>query len=352
MERKEKVNLRKSTLSLLLSIVTLVSTIAFVGIAPAGVARPIYVSVDPPVNWDPTMLPGAEFTVDLTVTLIKRPSAYQFELYFNPDVLHAVSVENGPFLGSKGGDVEVIGSDPPFDNTVGKVNLFGGILDPPDVKNPTGSSEQLGPLATVGFQVVGVGYSALTLGLDTLMVNITGGVEFPQYSGQYIYGYWNPDCLRHGFFSNEPGPELFIRTKGAHGGGVWPEWHVDVFSQEQTLYCRVRNYGEIGAWVKVKFMVVSPAYSVMEYWSNEAWIDKRTEGSSGLTAPGVIVVSATFTPPGPGPAECTVSALLYFKAGPISEYIYYGSEGIGLNGEGASRDIATKYKVVIQHAGG
>ena len=345
MERKEKVNLKKSALSLLLSIVTLVSTIAFVGVVAAPVAKPIYVSVEPSAIWDPTMLPGTEFTIDITIGMIKRPSAYQVEMSFNPDVLHAVSIENGPFMGSKGGDVVVIGSVPQFDNTAGKVNLFGAILDPPNIKNPSGSSVQFGPLATVGFQVVGVGCSPLTLELDTLMLNITGGVEFPQYSGYYVFGRWNPDCLRHGFFSNEPGPELYIRRRGAHGGGAWPEWHVGAFPEEQTLYSRIMNYGEMGAWVKVKFAVVSPAYSMMEYWSDETWIDAAT-WVKGDIVPGEVVVSVTFTPPGPGPAVCTVCAWLYFKAGPIAEYIYYDSEGINLDGESVSRAVATKYKVV------
>ena len=343
-------NLREKTLSLWLLVVTLVSTIAIVGVVQAAV-MPIYISVDPPALWDPTILPAEPgdpptmFTVDIDINYIKKPSAYQFELDFNPDVLHGVSVENGPFLGSRGGTVIVFGGT--IDNTAGRVNLFGGILDPPTVRNPTGGSEQFGPLATVTFEVVGVGYSPLTLGLDSLLLNLTGGMEFPQYSGQYVYGRWNPGCLHHGFFSNEPGPELYIRRRGSHGGGAWPEWHVNVFPEKQTLYSRIMNYGEMGAWVKVKFVVVSPAYPTMEYWSNEAWIDGATWVADDIV-PGEVVVSVEFKPPGPGPAVCEVTAWLYFKAGAMTEYEYYGSETTNLGGEPISRDIATKYKVVTK----
>jgi len=345
-------NFRKNTLSLWLLIVTLVSTIAIVGIVPAAVVQPIYVSVDPPAVWDPTMLPAESseppttFTIDITVTYIKKPSAYQFELYYNPDVIHGVSVGNGPFLGSRGGNV-VVFPGAGFDNTEGTLSLFGATLFPPTSKNPTGSSDRFGPLATVTFEVVGVGYSPLTLGLDTAMLNITGGVEFPPSSGQYIYGRWNPECLRHGFFSNAPGPELYICRRGAHGGGAWPEWHVGLYTEDQTLYSRIMNYGEMGAWIKVKFVVVSSGYPVMEYWSNEAWIDAATWVSDDIV-PGESVVSAEFTPPGPGPAKCYVGAWLYFKAGGMTEYIFYGSENINLDGESVSRDIATTFKVVTK----
>jgi len=153
-----------------------------------------FVSVDPPEILNATLGAGEQFTIDIIVDYVEKLSSYQFEMSFNPDVLHGVSVDNGPFLGSAGGDT-ILFPGKGFNNTEGTLSLFGVVLNPPDQKNPTGGSAQFGPLATVTYEVVGVGSSNLTLGsetrlLDPAMNTIISGDEFPT-------------CIKHGYFSNE-----------------------------------------------------------------------------------------------------------------------------------------------------
>ncbi|MFB0566968.1 MAG: hypothetical protein ACETVM_00065 [Candidatus Bathyarchaeia archaeon] len=162
--------------------------VGIVMVEDAAASSGTTVSVDPPVIWDPTMVPGTQFSIDITVDYVERLLGYQFLMFFNPDVLHGVSVENGDFLGSAGGAVEVypgIG----FDNEKGLLYLFIAELNPglPPTKYPTGG----GVLATVTFEVVGYGKSGIFLGDDTGLLNVEG--EW------IIHG---PENLKHGQFAN------------------------------------------------------------------------------------------------------------------------------------------------------
>lgn len=140
--------------------------------------------VDPPVIWDPTMEPGAQFTVDIVVDYVENLWAYQIELSFNPDVINCVGYENGPFLESQGGNaVFVPGAG--FDNTEGTLALFGAYLDPM-ANYPYGSD---GVLATVTFEVVGYGKSSIALGDDTGLTDA---------EGEWIIAH-----LEHGSFANK-----------------------------------------------------------------------------------------------------------------------------------------------------
>ena len=197
---------RKALWLILLIAILPITTLTMIDVAKAC---PISVYVDPPQILDTSLLPGEQFTVNLMVDFVSEPSAYQFELGFNPDVLHGVSVENGPFLGSNGGDIIVFPGEG-FDNEKGTLGLFGAIIDPPDLKNPTGED---GILATATFEVVGIGGSPIKFGEEkdiTMLLNKTGGTEF---DGE-IAEAWirlpgetptpNPGFLNHGYFDNRP----------------------------------------------------------------------------------------------------------------------------------------------------
>lgn len=146
------------------------------------------VSVDPPYIWDPTMVPGTEFTVDIIVENVENLWAYQFWLSFNPDVLQGVSVENGAFLGSAGGEV-VVAPGAGFDNVAGELKLFGAFIKfettPP---HDTYLADGSGVLATVTFEVVGNGKSSIILGYDTRLSD--------------KWAYEIPAELEHGQFAN------------------------------------------------------------------------------------------------------------------------------------------------------
>lgn len=144
------------------------------------------ISVDPPDIWDPAMVPGTQFTVDIVVDYVENLWAYQIELSFNPQVIQGISYENGPFMESKGGSAEFVAGQG-FDNTEGNLALFGAYLDPM-ANYPYGSE---GVLATVTFEVVGYGKSSILLGDDTGLTDA---------DGEWITH--GPENLNHGQFAN------------------------------------------------------------------------------------------------------------------------------------------------------
>lgn len=208
--------MRRKRAALLLSLLIGSLLIITGGIVDVVKAHPIKVFVDPPAIRDTTLVPNTQFSIDITVDYIEEPWSYQFEMSFNPEVLQGVSVENGPFLGSGGGTVIVLGGLG-FDNTEGSLSLFGAYLDP--IANfPTGGMENppaYGVLARVTFEVVGIGGSPLELGLNTMLVNKNGGNEFDGEiaAAEKPHPYLpikipNPGFLGHGYFDNRPEVEV------------------------------------------------------------------------------------------------------------------------------------------------
>jgi len=297
-----------------------------------------------PYVFDTTLVPGTQFTINMTLDYVEPNLlwAYQLALSFNPEVLHGVSVENGPFLGSQGGKVFIVPGHG-FDNEAGRLRLCGACLWP-NKNHPRGGSDEFGALCSITFEVVGYGGSHITMGAGfpvgkTGLLNKTGG--------WIIHKADDPDSFFDGYFDNRPGPQLWIREKhGTFGGGAYPEWHVNLAGEEQILYSKVANSGDMAAWVKVKFTVdwVEGALTA-EYWSNEAevpavYIDPDT---GDKVFPLVIVETDPFVP---GPeGKYTITACLYFKAGGLTEYAPYELVEAGFGGDGAARDPANKFKV-------
>jgi len=307
----------------LLWTILLVSVLFSVSLAGIVSASPTTVSVDPSVIWDPNMGPSTTFTVDIVVDYVARLWAYQYELSFNPAVLEGVSYENGPFLGSAGGSVMVVPGQG-FDNEAGTLSLTAAYLYPKRYF-PSGG----GVLATVTFHVVGYGESEIALGENTGLADPTGR--------WIVHGPGEP-----GYFCNLEGPELYIRTKGAHGvTGIWQDWQVGVVGQEQTLHSRIMSYGPMGAMIKVCFMVDSDVFGMLPpIWSDEAWVDPVSlVGDEWI--PGEVTVSASFTPPGEG--KYNLYGRIYFKAGGMTGY--YAFDLTGLEGIGASRPTSVAFKV-------
>jgi len=148
-------------------------------------ASGIEVSIDPLAVHDTSLEPGEEFSIDLAVNYIEKLWGYQFWLSFDPTVIHGVSVEDGPFLGSAGGTV-IVSHGAGFNNEAGELRLFGASIfftgpEVPEYLLPTGG----GVLATVTFEVVGHGRSPITLGAQTGLANKTGGWGFDD---EYCYG--------------------------------------------------------------------------------------------------------------------------------------------------------------------
>jgi hypothetical protein len=288
--------------------------------------------VDPPMITD---LPiGTEFSVDICVDYVENLWAYQFWLAYCPAVIHGVSVENGPFLGKEPrppAHPVVVAEGPGFNNTVGELKLFGAFIGfsgyPPHNRYLADGG---GVLATVTFEVVGEGMSDIHLGVDTALAD--------KWANDI------PSILESGFFTNaaEP-PELYIRKRGAHGAsGVWPEWQVGLSSWEQTLSCRVLNYGFMGAEVEVVVIVRSEMGGAKEFVTEQVCIDPATWVGDEIV-PAEVTVSVSFTPEITG--KYWVYGVLYFKACCMYEKIpYYLVEDL-FGGEGISRDIGVGFKV-------
>jgi hypothetical protein len=320
MGEKEVNRLMRKKILWMLFLVPLV-----LSLVPALVsAQPPYLYVDPSFTW---CEPGKDFSVGIAISDIGAEYlwAYQLELTINPDVLRPIRWENGPFLESAGGDagfVEGLG----YDETTGKIALFGGYIVDPEIPD---APEGGGVLAIVTFEVLALGDSDIIIGYNDLI----------DMKNEYI----GTDPPEHGEAHSEYGPELYLRRRGSHGGGAWPEWHVGLVGAEQTLYARIRNYGTVGAWVVVVFEVKSASLPTQYYYSTEAWIEPRQAGDN--SQPGDVVVSATFPAGTPGHFE--VKGKLFSIAGPFVSYFYWGHSWIALGGEGDTRDtIAAKYKVV------
>ena len=309
-------------------LIPLVVSLMMVSPATSSGTNMIY--VDPAVVWDPDMPIGTEFPVDIRVDYVNKLLIYQFHLYVDPTVLHVVSVANGPFLASAGGTPDFYPGegfeDDPEDPNYGWLYLVVGALPPPPSTPPPKIPSGGGVLATVTFIKVGDGSSTIELGEDCGLINP---------AGDFI----SKGVVEHGFFSNEPGPELYVRTRGAHGtSGCWPEWTVGLTGDLQTLYCRVMNYGLMGADVKVEFRVRCDGGEFTPYWSNEAPIDPAID----IGEPSTATVSASFAVDAEG--QYRVCVVLYFKAGSMTTFVPYCTVEEALGGEGVSRDIPVVFK--------
>jgi hypothetical protein len=139
---------------------------------------------------DTRLVPGSQFSINLTVDHVEELWAYQLTLSFSAGVLHGVNVEHGPFLESRGGNAVVV-PGPGFDNDAGTLGLFAAYLFP-IARFPTGG----GTLATVTFKVVGHGSSPITLGVETGLANRTGGWIVNKRD--------NPEFFIDGYFNNWP----------------------------------------------------------------------------------------------------------------------------------------------------
>ena len=188
--------MRRKSLVFISFIALLIVSVFLVGTAAASSGTTI--SVDPPTIWDPTMGPGTQFTIEIVVDDVENLWAYQIELSFNPDVIHGVSYENGPFLESKGGSAEFVPGEG-FDNTEGKLALFGAYLDPM-VNYAYGSD---GVLATVTFEVVGYGKSSILLGDATGLTDA---------EGKWII----PESLEAGHFANAKVHDVAVTRISTH----------------------------------------------------------------------------------------------------------------------------------------
>lgn len=130
------------------------------------------VSIQPatvPVN------PGQTFSVNVTISNVTDLFAYQFDIGFNPTVLAANSIVEGPLLGTGGATLFIPGT---IDNAGGTItstadSLFGAI------KGVSGS----GVLATVSFRALAGGTSAINPFNAIFLDSTLSGIVVTSQSG-------------------------------------------------------------------------------------------------------------------------------------------------------------------------
>ena len=111
--------------------------------------------VDPQSIVDPTLVPGENFTINITIANVTNLYSFEFKLSFNSTILNALEVELGDFFPTPE-NVSII--EPPWiNNTAGYIH-FGAKITGCELPRSGG-----GTLSVVTFQVMDVGYSALNL---------------------------------------------------------------------------------------------------------------------------------------------------------------------------------------------
>jgi len=187
--------MRKNLYGIFLTTVIILS-IAMASVGTASPEEPV-IRLEPNSN---TAGVGETFSVDITVTGIsEEESLYGWEcskITFNPSIINAVNVTEGPFLKDTGYSTVF---SKRIDNTTGTVKALGVISELPFP--PTGANGS-GTLATIIFKAVGQGATGLVFETkdDTTLQTVTG--EYPnQYNNPIIH-------TAEGSSFNNGGPQI------------------------------------------------------------------------------------------------------------------------------------------------
>jgi hypothetical protein len=114
---------------------------------------------------------GSALTLSVKITDALDLSAFQFDLAFNPAVLRAASVTEGPFLGTGGNTFFDAGS---INNTTGRItSIFDTLIGAVPGVSGTGN------LVTLNFNVIGAGLSSLVFS-NALFLNSLSNDLNPQ----------------------------------------------------------------------------------------------------------------------------------------------------------------------------
>lgn len=140
------------------------AAVAVLGLVLAPITgQTAVISITPPLS---TVGVGGTFPVNFHVTGAVNLESWQFDLKYNPLLLQAESVTEGPFLASSGATLFVPGF---IDQTTGLISGTAGFfVDLPPA--PSGDGE----LAIVHFKALGLGLSSLEL--RDLFLNGNSGV--------------------------------------------------------------------------------------------------------------------------------------------------------------------------------
>ena len=130
------------------------------------------VSIQPP-NSSP--LVGTNFSVDVAISGVTDLFGWQFALMFDPTIINAVDIVEGPFLQSGGSTLFLKGA---IDNTLGKIGTSAALLLGP-IPGVAGS----GILASIELKAPTTGLSPLTLTNVILADSNANPIAFTQQNG-------------------------------------------------------------------------------------------------------------------------------------------------------------------------
>ena len=137
--------MKTKTLNLLLM------TLAAIGIM-SGPTLAATIEISPGAS---TVSAGDPLSLDITINDVADIYAFEFDLSFDPSILSAIGITEGPFLAAGGATSFLPGS---IDNALGTVSMTGDSLLGP-IPGVTGS----GTLATIDFIALAVGTSPVDL---------------------------------------------------------------------------------------------------------------------------------------------------------------------------------------------
>ena len=153
----------------LLAIFTGLLVLVFVGKASAGSLLTI---------GSAQVSPGDQITVPVEILGVTDLYAFQFDVSFNPSIISAVSITEGPFLPSAGPTFFIPGT---IDNGVGVVSFTADTL----LGNIPGASGS-GALAFLTLVADAPGTSPLSLSNAILLDSNLGDISFTTQDGQVI----------------------------------------------------------------------------------------------------------------------------------------------------------------------
>ena len=278
------------------------------------------ISMQPAGVVDETLGPGQSFTVDIVISDVTNLGGYEFTLSYSTSVLTTSAADVTIVTDWFSPDGIKVWTKK-VDDTLGYMRLV--------VSLPLGTMVGIdgsGTVVTIKFTVDDYGTTVLDLH-DTMLGD--------PWAVPIIHG------ASDGFFANVPLPQLWIKDKGAQGGGMWPEWHVADPGTPQTLYARIVNTGDAGCYIKVKVNVYSPNVgSLSPVSTGQAWIPPKEAHNVTVT------LTADFTD--------THTTGVYYVSGTIEfsldevVWVQYSALEDIIGGRGTTRDVpgndATKFK--------
>jgi len=191
--------MQKKIVSLTVPLLILLSAFSVISVLSANKvvvnAAPTspYIAVTPAKTMDPTLVLGKNYTVSIYTDYSGNDVwCWQFELFYNPNVLEGVEVVNGDLITTaKDPSARFIAGK--FNNTLGVLSMTSAYFfyTPPSTPKVTSGP---GTLAKVTFRVKTIGVSNIILGENSQLLDAG--------ENKIIDAYFQPDQIGHGYFHN------------------------------------------------------------------------------------------------------------------------------------------------------